>query len=114
MIIKSSQEVPAKPVGDLKGVEKQILIGPEDGSEEIVMRQLTLQPRAHTPYHEHAFPHLVKVEEGIGVVIDQHGHEHALEAGNVIYVHDNEVHGFKNTGNRLFRFICIVPSRGEK
>ena len=30
-----------------------------------------------------------------------------------IYIHDNELHQFRNTGAEPFDFICVVPQRGE-
>jgi quercetin dioxygenase-like cupin family protein len=78
------------------------------------MRYFSVEPGGNTPYHNHGFPHVVKVEKGKGIVIDNNGNEHPLESNQVIYIHDDEVHGFKNTGNEPFDFICIVPPRGEQ
>ena len=114
MVIKKLNDVPYEDMSAFKGVKKQILIGRRDGSSEIIMRYFSIQPGGNTPYHNHGFPHVVKVEKGKGIVIDKDGREHALESNQVIYVKDNEVHGFKNTGTESFDFICIVPSRGEQ
>ncbi len=114
MIIKKSDEVPYEDMSAFKGVKKQILIGSKDGSDEIVMRLFSVEPGGNTPYHSHGFPHVIKVEKGKGIVIDKDGNEHKLECNHVIYVQDDEVHGFKNPGNEPFDFICIVPPRGEQ
>ena len=114
MIIKDTKTVPYEDTSAYKGVKKQIYIGAKDGSEEIAMRYFSLEPGGATPYHSHGFPHLVKVEKGKGVVIDCDGNEHPIEVGNVVYVNDDEVHGFKNLSNEPFDIICIVPDRGEK
>lgn len=98
---------------ELPGVTKQIPIGRNTGSDEIIMRLFTLDPGAATPYHTHDFPHLVKIESGKGVLIDNEAKEHPISVGSYIYITDNERHGFKNTGNEPFKFLCIVPSRGE-
>jgi len=113
MVIKELGDVPFEDMSGYDNVTKQICIGPGDGSGEIVMRYFSVAPGGSTPYHNHGFPHLVKVEKGAGVVIDSEGVEHGLEQGQMVYVRDNEVHGFKNTGNGAFDFICIVPTRGE-
>jgi quercetin dioxygenase-like cupin family protein len=94
-------------------VKKQIVIGPDDGSQEIVLRYFSLQPGGASPYHSHDFPHLVKIEAGQGTVTDGQGKEHQLQAGQYVYVAGNEVHQFKNAGSGEFHFICIVPRRGE-
>ncbi|MBI9035194.1 MAG: cupin domain-containing protein [Bacteroidales bacterium] len=114
MIIKKPQEVPFEDTSMYPGVKKQVFIGPKDGSEEIIMRHFSLDPGGATPYHNHPFPHVVKIEKGQGVLIDQDKNEYPLEPGQVAYVNDNEIHGFKNVGEGTFDFICIVPQRGEK
>ena len=113
MVIKNLKDVPHEDMSAFKGVKKQILIGPQDGSDEIVMRYFCLEPGGNTPYHSHGFPHVVKVEKGQGIIIDKNGKEHSLESKQVVYIEDDEVHGFKNTGTESFDFICIVPPRGE-
>jgi quercetin dioxygenase-like cupin family protein len=114
MIIKKPDEIPYEDMSAFKGVKKQILVGARDGSNEIVMRLFSVEPGGNTPYHSHGFPHVIKVEQGRGIVIDKDGNEHTLEKNQVIYVNDDEVHGFKNQGTGPFDFICIVPPRGEQ
>jgi quercetin dioxygenase-like cupin family protein len=113
MVIKRLNEVPYEDMTTYKGVKKQILIGPKDGSGEIIMRYFSLEPEGKTPYHSHGFPHVVKVEKGRGIVVDKDGRNHSLEANQVVYIQDDEIHGFVNTGTGPFDFICIVPFRGE-
>ena len=113
MIIKSPKDVPFEDTSKLNGIKKQIYLGPNDGSSEIIMRYFSVAPGGNTPYHQHPYPHVVKVEKGNGVVIDKDGKEFPLVEGQLVYVPDNEIHGFKNTSNELFDFICIVPERGE-
>jgi quercetin dioxygenase-like cupin family protein len=114
MIIKNRDDVPYADTSNNKGVKKQILLGPDDGSAEIVMRYFSVEPGGNTPYHHHDFPHLVKIESGAGIAIDADRNEHPVKTGQLVYVHDNEIHGFKNPGTVPFEFICIVPGRGEK
>ena len=114
MVIKHISDVIIEEIEGLKGVSKQVLIGRDDGSEEVVVRCFRLAPGGATPYHSHDFPHLIKVEEGEGVLIDTEKNEHPLRVGRLVYMPDNEVHGFRNTGKEPFVFLCIVPGRGEK
>ncbi len=100
----------------LKGydrVKKKIVIGPEDGSREIVLRHFSIESGGTSPHHAHDYPHLVRIESGNGTATDAAGNEHPLKTGDFIYVNDNEVHHFTNTGSEPFEFICIVPIRGE-
>ena len=113
MIIKKLEDVPFAAASGYEGVKKQVLIGPDDDSNEIVMRYFRLEPGGTTPHHAHDWPHLVKVEVGKGVAVDVDGNQTPIEAGDFIFVPDNEVHHFENAGSPSFEFICIVPRRGE-
>ena len=114
MIIKRQDEVPREDMSAFEGIEKQVLIGPGDGSSEVAVRLFSIKEGASTPYHPHGFPHLVKVERGAGCIVDAGGAEHPLVPGHVVYVPDEELHCFKNTGAKPFDILCIVPARGEK
>ncbi len=114
MIIKKLADV---PFADLRGydkVTKQIVIGPADGSTEIVMRYFSMAPGGTTAHHAHDFPHLVAIQAGRGVVIDADGVEHPLKKGDYLFIRDNEAHHLANTGTEPFDFICVVPRRGEE
>jgi len=111
--IKKLSDAPAFDVSGITHVKKRIVIGPSDGSKEIVLRYFSLEPGGSTPHHAHAFPHLVKIEAGHGLIMDGSGKAHQLEQGDFIYINDNETHQFKNTGTVPFEFMCIVPGRGE-
>jgi quercetin dioxygenase-like cupin family protein len=113
MIIKELPDVPFAELHGYDGVKKQVVIGPEDGSDEIVLRYFRLAPGGSSPYHTHDWPHLVKIEAGSGVTVDVEGNETPVKAGDFVYVNDDEKHQFKNTGTETFEFICIVPRRGE-
>lgn len=109
MIIKSINDVPSIEVkGDnIKDVNKQVLIGKDDGSDKMIMRLFTVQAGGNTPLHTHDFEHLVKIEKGNGIVIDENG-EHAIKPGMVIYVKPNEIHQFRNNSNEELQFTCTI------
>lgn len=113
MIIKQISDVPFADTQGYENVGKQIVIGPDDGSSEIVMRKFTLAKGGSTPHHSHDWPHLVRIEEGAGIAVDEAGNEKPVKAGDYVYVKDNDQHQFRNTGSSPFSFICIVPMRGE-
>ena len=113
MIIKKLDDVPLTDMPGAEKVGKKIVIGPDDGSNEIVLRYFSLDSGGKSPHHAHNFPHLVNIKAGNGVVIDKNGLEHPVQKGNYVFIPDNEVHQFKNTGIVPFDFICIVPRRGE-
>ena len=113
MIVKKLHEVPLADTTGYENVTKQVVIGPDDGSGEIVLRYFTLEPGGASPYHSHDFPHLVKVERGSGMHQDKDKKQTPIQAGDFVFVPENEVHNFVNVGAEPFEFICIVPGRGE-
>ncbi len=113
MIVKHLQDVPLHTTSGYEGVTKQVVIGPDDGSDEIVLRYFRLAPGGSSPHHPHDWPHLVKVEVGNGVAVDADGNRTPVQAGDYVYVPDGEVHHFEAVDAPSFEFICIVPSRGE-
>ena len=91
-------------------VTKQVLIGNDEGSNNIIMRRFRLQAGGYTPYHTHDFEHVVKIQKGNGVAVNEAGKEIPLSCGNSVFVAPNEKHQFKNTGNEVFEFLCIIPN----
>jgi len=113
MVIKKLQDVPfAEPQG-YNGVRKQVVMGPADGSDEIVMRYFTVAPEGSSPFHSHDWPHLVRIEQGQGIMLDARKNPSPVEAGDYIFVESNTLHCFQNTGEGPLAFMCIVPIRGE-
>lgn len=110
--IKRCDDVPPAASG-YAGVTKQVILGPADGSDEIVLRYFSVTEDQATPWHAHDFPHLVKIEAGRGVAVGADGSETPVSAGDYVYVASNDMHNFKNAGTDPFEFVCIVPARGE-
>jgi quercetin dioxygenase-like cupin family protein len=110
MIIKNNAAVPERNVqeDDVANVTQQILIGPNDGSLNITMRRFRVLPKGHTPYHVHAHEHVVKVEKGSGIVIDENGHANPVHVGQSLLVEGGEKHQFKNPHDVPFEFLCVI------
>jgi quercetin dioxygenase-like cupin family protein len=110
VIIKNNADVPAVDVQE-KGVilvKQQILIGPDDGSSNIIMRRFCVLPQGHTPYHVHPHEHVVKVEKGRGLVLDENGRENPVQVGQSLLIQGGEKHQFKNPFDDPFEFLCII------
>ncbi|MDF1515487.1 MAG: cupin domain-containing protein [Anaerolineae bacterium] len=113
MMIKQLHDVPFADLNGYTKVKKQVVIGPDDGSDEIVMRYFTLAPGGSSPFHSHDWPHLVRIEQGSGVLLDAEKRPAPVSTGDYIFVESNSLHCFTNTSDAPFAFICIVPMRGE-
>lgn len=112
MKIQENAKIPNKVVqmDGAKAVSMKVLIGPEEGSANIIMRKFTVAPGGYTPYHTHQFEHIIKVDSGIGALVDSKGNERLLDIGKSAYVAPYEKHQFKNTGEVDFEFLCIIPN----
>ena len=97
----------------VKGVSKQVLISPNEGWENHVMRLFTLSSGGYTPRHSHPWPHINYITKGRGTLYLS-GQEHSLSPGSVAYVPGGEEHQFMNNSQEDFSFICIVPEEGDK
>jgi quercetin dioxygenase-like cupin family protein len=110
MIIGKEAEVKPTEVNekDIEGVTMKVLMSDKDGAPNYAMRVFDILPGGHTAYHTHAWEHEVYVLEGKGTV-RQGEKKHPLEKGSFVLVPPREEHNFTNTGDGIFRFICVVP-----
>ncbi len=91
----------------------KVLVGAGEGWTDHVMRIIELGPDGYSPKHSHPWPHINYMIEGKGVLSIE-GREHAVDAGSYAYVPAGDEHQFRNTGDGMFRFICIVPKEGHQ
>lgn len=97
---------------DVHNAAMKVLIGPDQGWPDHVMRVVELGPEGYSPRHTHNWPHINYMLEGEGVLMME-GKETPVSAGSIAYVPAGMDHQFRNTGDGLFRFICIVPKEGH-
>lgn len=110
MKVCSFAEVPAEKVQreGARGVDVRVLIGEKDGAPNFVMRQFEVEPGGRTPHHQHDYEHQVYVLAGKGVVLEGQV-ERPIQAGDCVFVPNNELHQFRNTGEEPLRFLCMIP-----
>jgi quercetin dioxygenase-like cupin family protein len=110
MKIKDWMDVPEQEAEGLEGVTVRWVINDGDGAPHFAMRIFDVQPGRNTPYHNHWWEHEVYVLEGDGVAVSAGG-ETQISSGSVILVEGDEFHQFRNTGDGVLRFICLIPFR---
>jgi len=114
--------MPVGNINDLAGKEiksndalhasMKVLVSPKEGWENYVMRVIEVQKDGYTPKHAHPWPHINYIIEGNGeLMID--GQTHQVTSGSYAYVPSNSLHQFRNAGQNVFKFICIVPKEGH-
>ncbi len=91
----------------------KVLIGEKEGWSDHVMRVLELGPEGYSPKHAHPWPHINYMLEGKGMLFIE-GQEKPVEAGSYAYIPADVEHQFRNAGDGMFRFICIVPKQGHQ
>ncbi len=104
--IKNFRDV--EPVEEMPGVTKRVVIGPEDGAPNFIMRIIEVEPKAAVPMHTHVWEHGIFVLSGKGALLLEDG-EKPVEKENVVFVPPNLVHGFANKGDEPLRIICLIP-----
>ena len=114
MIVSNEAEVRATPVesSEASRVAMKVLISATEGWEDHVMRVLEVEPGGYTPRHAHDWPHINYMISGSGTLL-MDGRETPVSAGSYALVPAGMEHQFQNTGDEVFRFICIVPERGH-
>lgn len=105
------QETKQQPVEmeGSSGCQVRWLVGSSDGAPNFAMRQFEVGVGGYTPKHHHPYEHEVYVLEGEGVVLEGDT-QHAIKAGDVIFVAPDDVHQFRNTGQSALKFLCMVPN----
>ena len=111
MKVNSYAEVEEKIVDmpGASGCTVRHLVGESDGAPNFAMRRFEIAPGGYTPRHSHPYEHEVYVLEGDGVVYEG-DQQHAITAGDVIFVTPGDVHQFRNTGQVPLKFLCMVPN----
>lgn len=107
-IIKQYTDVPEQQAEGLEGVSVRWVITEDDGAPHFAMRVFDVQAGQATPYHQHWWEHEVFVLDGEGVAVQAEG-ETPISAGSVVLVPGHEMHQFRNTGQGVLRFICLIP-----
>jgi len=92
-----------------EGVAIRWLIGQNDEAPNFAMRLFEVEPGGHTPLHTHPHEHEVFILEGRGVVTDE-GAERPIGPEDAILVPGGCRHNFKNTGDTVLRFLCLIPN----
>jgi len=90
------------------GLNVRWLITKEVGAPNFAMRLFEVEPSGYSPFHSHPWEHEVFVLEGEGVVIGG-SEEKSFKKDDVIFVPPDEKHQFKNNGEKIVRFLCLVP-----
>lgn len=93
---------------EVEGVTMRTVIGPNDGAPVFNMRVFEVEPDHVTPHHSHWWEHQVFVLSGQGIVKTDQG-DQRIGHGSTVFVPGGDMHQFRNTGDDVLRFICLIP-----
>ncbi|HOW37904.1 MAG TPA: cupin domain-containing protein [Candidatus Izemoplasmatales bacterium] len=113
-MIGTTSHLSGKPITNplAKDAVMKVLVSPEQGWQDHVMRVIELGPDGYTPFHSHPWPHINYVIEGQGEL--RLGETLTpVEAGAYAFIPAGTEHQFRNAGTAKFSFICIVPKEGH-
>ncbi len=110
MLSRDFHDVPEEPVSE--GITIRWVIGKPEGAPNFAMRVIEFQPGVVFEQHEHPFEHEIFVLEGEGMA-EGPGGEVPMLPGVALYIPPDEIHGYRNTGEGVLRFICVIPHPEE-
>lgn len=93
----------------VKNVTARVMIGKEDGAKKFCMRVFEMGRDGYSPKHTHDWEHEVFVHGGNGEVLIE-DKWYPVSAGSAIFVPPSIEHQFRNTSEKKFIFICLIPS----
>ena len=104
------EDVPAEEavMDGVKDVSIRWLISDKDGAKNFAMRLFEIAPGGHSPWHQHEWEHEMFILEGEGTAVKEGGEE-KFKAGDAFFIEPWEWHNFKNTSDKILKFLCLIP-----
>ncbi|MFW5714235.1 MAG: cupin domain-containing protein [Brevefilum sp.] len=93
---------------EVQGIIKHILVGPEDGAPNFVMRYFQVPPGEQTFFHTHDHEHGMLILHGEAQIqIEEELFDLSPLAS--VFVSGGDLHRVINTGDEPLGFICVIP-----
>jgi len=112
-LVRRGADVEYERVDAADGLEKGVLIGPDDGAPHFALRRFTLAPGARVPRHTNAVEHEQYVLKG-EYVVGVRDEEHRVSAGDSLLIPAGTVHWYRNEGDEQCAFLCAVPNGDDE
>ena len=93
---------------EVKGVIKNVLVGPDDGAPNFIIRFFQVPVGGSTFDHAHPHEHGIVILHGKArVKIETETHE--LNPYDSVFLSGNDHHKIINIGKTSLGFICVIP-----
>jgi quercetin dioxygenase-like cupin family protein len=94
---------------DISGVFKHVLIGPEDGAPNFIIRYFKVEPGGFSRLESHPQEHGILILHG-SAQIQLKDEITSLGPLDTVFIPGGEVHQLKNTSDDKLGFICVIPA----
>lgn len=112
-VVRRAEEINYDPVDAADGLEKGVLVGPEQGAPNFAIRRFTLAPGAEVPKHTNEVEHEQHVLAG-EYVVGIEDEEHVVSAGDSLLIPAGTVHWYRNESEQEGAFLCAVPDGDDE
>lgn len=111
-IVKPADGVAAADVEAGEGTRMQILVGPDDGAPNFVLRRFVMEAGGGIPEHTNAVEHEQYVLKG-RARIRIGDEEHRVGPDDSVYIPAGVPHAYEVVEGP-FEFLCVVPNRPDE
>ena len=111
--VKNWKDVKAEEVPSDKATKTTIrwIFGPGE-VPNFYMRVFEVEPGGEIFEHSHPWEHEIFILNGKGI-IRINGKEIPVKEGDAIYIPPCSRHYYKNVGDEVLRFLCLIPKEGK-
>ncbi len=97
---------------EFEGVTRQIVIGPDDASNNFHLRYFRLEPGKHSNLERHAHEHGVIILHGKArVQLNDEFFE--IEPYDAVFISGNDLHQFVAIGDEPLGFLCVIKDKNS-
>jgi quercetin dioxygenase-like cupin family protein len=97
---------------DVKGVIKHVLVGPQDGAPNFIIRYFQVPVGSSTFNHAHPHEHGMVILHG-NAQIEIEGKTTYLKPYDSVFVSGDDQHQVINIGETPLGFICVITKVGQ-
>jgi quercetin dioxygenase-like cupin family protein len=111
-VVRPARDVPTSRVAAGTATEFQVLVGPEQGAPNFVLRRFIMGEGGGMPLHTNQVEHEQYVLRGRARIrIGEQVHE--VRADHTLYIPAGAPHSYEVV-EAPFEFICVVPNRPDQ
>ena len=111
-VVKEADTVPLEPVSAGTGARMHVLVGPDDGAPNFVLRRFVMQEGGGMPFHSNRVEHEQYVLRGRARIrIDEEVHE--VGPDDSLFIPGGVPHSYEVVEGP-FEFICVVPNEPDE